>query len=330
MGPAELLQRRDRPDDPADERLAARLWPVPIAGLLATTTIGWDPIEELRRGNVATVAVVAYQLLLWVAAFGFVIVLLRQRHRLAELVGELRRAEAAVRRYASQTEELATLRERTRLAREMHDGLGHALVAVNVKLEAAERLYARDAARGAAELRETRGVVREAMADLRRSLDDLRAPLVSGHDLPTALRTLLAETGERTGVAVVDEIDAEAAAATPAAAETAWWLAREALRNAERHAAAGSVVVGLARRDGALVLRVADDGTGIVPKDLTRPGRHGITGMRERAEALGGALRVGPRPGGGTIVEATLPLATTGEVAGARMAQAEPVAEGRR
>lgn len=305
----------------------ARLWPVPIVGVLATATVGWDLVGELRRGNAAVVALVGYQLLLWVAVFGFVLVLLRQRLRLAELVGELRRAEEALRQSAAEAEELATLRERARLAREMHDGLGHALVTVNVKLEAAERLYARDPARGGAELRQTRGLVREAMVGLRRSLDDLRAPPVAAPDLPAALRTLLAETRERTGLTIVDEIDVEAATAPPAVSGAAWWLAREALRNAERHAAAASVVLSLERRDGALVLRVADDGSGIAAGDPKRPGRYGITGMRERATAIGGSLRIGPRPGGGTSVEAILPLAATGAAAVPGTASTDPAGD---
>ncbi|MDP9363079.1 MAG: histidine kinase [Chloroflexota bacterium] len=202
--------------------LPPRFWPAPIVGLLATQAGAWDLAGVARRGNAADTALFVYQLLLWVAAFGFVIMLLRQRRRLAEVVGELRRAQDALRQAANQAEELATLRERTRLAREMHDGLGHALVTVNVKLEAAERLYRRDADRGAAELRATRDLVREAMVGLRRSLDDLRAPILSPPDLPAALRTLLAETRERTGLATVDEIDPAVTEASPEVAEACW------------------------------------------------------------------------------------------------------------
>ncbi|MDP9363080.1 MAG: hypothetical protein M3Q10_02410 [Chloroflexota bacterium] len=82
------------------------------------------------------------------------------------------------------------------------------------------------------------------------------------------------------------------------------------MQNAERHAAAGCVAVALIRQGDAVVLRVPDDGTGIAADDQARPGRHGIVGMRERAAALGGSLRVDRRPGGGTVVEALLPLST--------------------
>ena len=84
--------------------------------------------------------------------------------------------------------------------------------------------------------------------------------------------------------------------------EALWRVAREALANVERHAAAGCAAVTIERTNGSLILRVTDDGSGVAPADLTRPGHYGITGMRERVEALGGTLQIAARPGGGTVV----------------------------
>jgi signal transduction histidine kinase len=173
------------------------------------------------------------------------------------------------------------LRERARLAREMHDSLGHALVTVNVKLEAAQRLYARDPRRGDAELEATRALVRAALADLRRTLADLRAPIAGYPDLCAALRRLADEIRATTPIAV----------------------------NVQRHAGAASATLRLQTQDDAVLLCVDDDGSGIRPADLGRPGHYGILGMRERVEACGGTLHIGPRPGGGTSVAARLPLA---------------------
>lgn len=91
-----------------------------------------------------------FQVLVFLGLFISFAALARQRFALLAVVGALRRAKAELEASAAQVEELAALRERARLAREMHDSLGHALVLVNVKLEAAERLYTRDAAGGAA------------------------------------------------------------------------------------------------------------------------------------------------------------------------------------
>lgn len=231
--------------------------------------------------------------------------LFQQRYQLLGLVAELRRAKDQIEAGAAQQEELAVLRERTRLAREMHDSIGHALVSVNVKLEAAQRLYRVDAARGDAELEATRALVRETMAELRRSLADLRAPLPDHRDLAVALRGLAAELSARSGVQV--DLAVPERAPAPAVAETLYLIAREALANVERHARASQAELSLGCVDGCWSLRVADDGVGLRPADLTRPGHFGVIGMRERAEALGGKLRIGPRPGGGTLVEVTVP-----------------------
>jgi signal transduction histidine kinase len=235
--------------------------------------------------------------------------LVGQRHELMWLVGELRQAKAATEASAAEQEELAVLRERTRLAREMHDSIGHALVLVNVKLEAAQRLYARDPARGDAELETTRGLVRETMAELRRSLANLRGPLPDHHDLPAALRRLAAEVSARGRIAVSAEGDLHAPGPPPAVAEALWAIAREALRNVERHAAAASATIRLDGGAGCWRLLVSDDGSGVRPADIERPGHFGVLGMRERAEALGGSLTIARRPGGGTVVEARLPAA---------------------
>lgn len=294
--------------------LPPRLWPAPLVGVLAVTGAGWGMGGWARAGNWDDVFLSLLQMVLWIAAFGSLNVLFRQRQRLAALVGELRRAKEELERSAAQAEELAVLRERTRLAREMHDSLGHALVLVNVKLEAAERLYARDAGRGAAELGETRALVRGAMADLRRSLENLRAPLPGGQDLAPALRRLAEEVGARARLGVTVEIapDLDLPALAPELATALWRVAREALTNVERHAAAASVALALCKRGELIVLRVTDDGSGIPPAAPPRPGHYGITGMRERVAALGGALRIQGRPGGGTVVEAYLPLGARG------------------
>jgi len=90
--------------------------------------------------------------------------------------------------------------------------------------------------------------------------------------------------------------------------EAIWRVAREALTNVERHAAATCASLSLERANGSLVLRVTDDGSGVTSTDLARPGHYGITGMRERIEALGGTLWIMARGGGGTIVEAQVSI----------------------
>jgi signal transduction histidine kinase len=238
-----------------------------------------------------------------------VYILAQQRAQLCELVDELRRAKSDLEASAAQTEELAALRERTRLSREMHDSIGHALVVVNVKLEAAQRLYARESRRGDAELEETRALVRETMAELRRSLADLRAPLPNHANLAAALRCTAAEIEARSTLAVNVQAP-EYLRLPPETSEAFWRVGREALSNVERHAAAASASVQLEQINGKLVLRIIDDGSGIRQADLARSGHYGVMGMRERIVALGGTLQITARHEGGTIVEASVPIKT--------------------
>lgn len=287
-------------------RLRPRHWPmalVPLVALLAGP-LGWIEIGE----EPDWIGIASLGLLILIGLFiaTLLSLLFHQRHRLLELVRDLRRARAELEGAAAEREELAVLRERTRLARAMHDSLGHALVSVNVKLEAAQRLYAVDAARGAAELEATRALVRETMAELRRSIADLRAPVPDRRDLPAALRRLAEEVSARGGLAVAVEAGSGDAPA-PAVAEALYMIAREALVNVERHAGAARAAVRVARDGAGWRLEVEDDGGGVRPADLRRPGHFGVVGMRERAGALGGDVRVSAGPGGGTRVAATIP-----------------------
>lgn len=288
-----------------------RRWPIPLLAITALAGAGAGLIEDISAGNWGSVIGFVFFIVVWIGIAVFISMLFRERFQREHLITELRTTRDELAQYALQAEELAALRERTRLAREMHDSLGHALVLVNVKLEAAQRLYAVDASRGAGELEATRALVRATMADLRRSLADLRAPLPDHHDLPAALARLADEVGARTSIEVTCSaaLDLHAAGIQlePEVTESLWRVAREALSNVERHAAASCAALTLERQNGALILRVTDDGSGIGPADLARPGHYGITGMRERVEALGGTLRIAARPEGGTVVEARVP-----------------------
>ena len=288
--------------------LPARYWLVPIAGVLALFAGVFNFAALLRDGDLEIAVMIGLQALIYLVAFGTVVIALRQRWRLAALVEELRLAQAELRQAAAQADELAMLRERNRLAREMHDSLGHSLVTVNVRLEVVERLYARDPARGEAELRATRDLVRQAVVELRHSLDDLRGPLPPARDIAVELRRLLADVRERSTLAVSSDVASTLPDLPPLVVAALRAVLREALQNVERHAAAGSVHVTLAATAETLTLQIADDGGGVEPAVLAKPGRHGITGMRERMSALGGTLAVEPRPGGGTSVTATVPM----------------------
>ena len=205
---------------------------------------------------------------------------------------------------ARSREQLVSAREeeRRRLRRDLHDGLGPTLAAVGLQLAAASALIDRPEELRAvhAELQEQ---TRQAVADIRRLVYDLRPPALDELGLGPAI----AQQGERfTGVAV--DVHAEGdLGGLPAAVEVAAYrIAAEAITNAVRHGEARTCSVRLSL-NGALDLEVVDDGTGI-PRTPT-PGV-GLSSMRERAAELGGTCEVGPAPGGGTRVRARLPVAS--------------------
>jgi signal transduction histidine kinase len=220
--------------------------------------------------------------------------------------------------------ELAVLRERERLAREMHDTLGHALVLANVKLEAALRLRPVDPARSDHEIAATQEVLRIAMGEL-------RASAVCETPLSDVLARRAREAAARAGWELRCAFAPETDHLCEPTREALLRVTAEALANAERHAHARSVSLSLECAGDDLLLCIADDGIGIAapvlaaspvaagarssaavpdtpPPLASPPGHYGVTGMRERVEAVGGTLSIGPGVDGcGTVVEARMP-----------------------
>ncbi len=200
--------------------------------------------------------------------------------------------------------------ERLRIAREVHDVVAHAMVAINVQAGVAAHLLDRDAAQAREALLHIRRTSGDALTDLRATLGVLREPHQEAPVEPAAgLGDLdaLAARLRAAGVEVVLDVDAEALAAVPAPVHAAGHrIVQEALTNVLRHARAQAARVVVRAGEEALTIVVADDGRG--GHTATGGSGAGVRGMRERAEALGGSLRSGPSADGGWHVEAVLPL----------------------
>ncbi len=231
------------------------------------------------------------------------------------LLGDVVRQAAAAARASSLTAQLQESREqlvaareeeRRRLRRDLHDGLGPSLGAVVLRIDTARNLTSAGRPADAdAVLRQARDDIAAALADVRRLVHDLRPPALDDLGLVGAVRQQADRVlgpGTTATVAAGPGVDG-----LPAAVEVAAYrIASEALANVARHAAATTVSVELSRDpDGALVVTVTDDGTGI---PSSAPAGVGLVSLRERAAELGGSSSVVCPPDGGTVVRAVLPV----------------------
>lgn len=228
----------------------------------------------------------------------------RRKALLVQLQAAYRELDAA----RGKESELAALKERERIARDMHDNLGHALVALNVQLEATQRLYKKDPERASAQMEQMKALTRESMAALRRSLAGLRAPGLGERPLRHALQETCAALSQRSSMNVVCQIAPAVDTLSPMVSEALWSVAQEGLTNIEKHAGARHVEVRMDVSTNHVVLCVNDDGIGLPQDALERAGHFGLRGMQERIEGVGGTLILHPQPAGGTRIEARVPL----------------------
>ena len=277
------------------------LW---LGGFILLT--GWFFFEqEGLSGGLRAVAIYAGGYLF----FGVVTNALAQA-RLAQrqnilLLGELQAKNRQLEEYAAQVETLAAIEERNRLAREMHDTIGHRLTTAAVQLEGAQRLAASEPERAAAMIGAGRQQVRDALQDLRLTVGRLREPVEIELSLPQALRRLAASFQDATGLAVHLELPEDACQMTSAQRLALYRTAQEGLTNIQRHAAARQAWLRLECAAGRICLQVIDDGCGL-PAGRLGAG-FGLAGLRERAAQLDGAVTLSDRPGGGTILAIQLP-----------------------
>jgi signal transduction histidine kinase len=254
-------------------------------------------------------AVAVEALVLFALAAGVVLILSqlvlrerRARERAEQVLGALRQAHAELAAAAEATAELATVRERNRLAREIHDGLGHALTALAIQLEQAQSFRTRDAERADGAVATAKGLADEALTAVRRSVGVLRVPPAS---LQQALETLAAALGPGPP-SVTLSVDADEQWLAPATRAALLRIAQEALTNVRRHASAQHVRVHVARTGEALSVTVTDDGVGFDSAAGQQPG-HGLAGIAERAALLGGRLEIVSAAGSGTTLRVVVP-----------------------
>jgi signal transduction histidine kinase len=219
-------------------------------------------------------------------------------------VTDRRRAEAALRQLAHRLDQVRE-EELTRISREIHDQLGHALTALRLDLAWIVPKLRRNREPVRTKAGEILDLVDHTIDSVRRIAAGLRPPVLEDLGLVAAIDSLLERFAKQTGIQVelrAGDDDVPAAARLPL-----YRIVQEALTNVARHARARRVQVKLQCSSGAVVLEVADDGIGIPPMMLDNPSSLGLVGMRERAAALGADFQVRGGRGPGTSIRVVLP-----------------------
>jgi signal transduction histidine kinase len=229
-----------------------------------------------------------------------------------QLARELRDKASRLERDSAEQQKLAVAEERARIAREMHDVVAHNVSVMVVQASAARRMIDHDPARAREALTSVEQTGREALAEMRRMLDVLRAederaalaPQPSIDELEA-----LIELAREAGLDVELEVEGERRRVSSGVDLSAFRIVQEALSNTIKHAGAAHARVRLRFGDDEMEVDVVDDGHGA--RSAGQNGRgQGLVGMRERVAMLGGRLEAGYRANGGFEVRATLPLKT--------------------
>ncbi len=225
------------------------------------------------------------------------------RGEIERLATELRTANQQLRLYSAQVEELATAKERNRLAREIHDSLGHYLTVINVQLEAAQAVLESSPARARDALAKAQALAQEGLADVRRSVAALRAAPTGDRPLPEAVG-LLADEARAAGIVTHYQVLGTPRALPPQTELTLYRAAQEALTNVRKHARASRADLRLdyARPD-CVRLMVQDNGVGA----REPAGGFGLLGVRERVQLLGGRVTIETAAGEGFRLEIETP-----------------------
>ncbi|WP_042213212.1 sensor histidine kinase [Demequina mangrovi] len=285
-------------------------------GAVLALMLAWTTVGLLFTDYVPWTSLVAVALAVVVPMMiGFVDY--RRKERLTELELSQERREQAQRVVAAD----AVRAERARIARELHDVVAHEITVMTLQAEGARRL-ARDSDPRVTQALETIAASgRTGLTEMQRMIGVLRATEQDAVDTAErdrataalepmpALATLPALTQQVEDAGLPVDLSISGTAHVPAGVElSAYRVVQEALTNAMKHAGPGAhATVTVERLPHQVVVRVEDDGRGVISDAARQGGGHGLRGMGERVHALGGSLEYGPRPGGGFRVRAVLP-----------------------
>ena len=226
------------------------------------------------------------------------------RERAEALARELEIANRQLTEYASQAEELAATQERNRLAREIHDNLGHYLTIVNVQIEAAKVTCKSDPARALDALNKAQELAKKGLNSVRESVAALRGSPLENRPLRDAIMELM-EEAQALGATTKFKVIGENKPVESKSALALYRVVQEGLTNVRKHSNASHVDVELDFfQPDAIRLTLRDNGVGAADTS----GGFGLIGLRERVHLLGGKFNIQTQPGNGFAIEVSLPL----------------------
>ena len=242
-------------------------------------------------------------------------------HQVEARSSDLSRALAELKEKEQNLRELSTRAvsmqeaERRAIARELHDSAGQSLTAIRIHLQLMEGLsgQARDNEGAAGRLGEiavrTTGMVDDTLEEIRRAVNTLGPAVLDDVGLAEAVERACLDLSENLEIEVDSHVELPSTGLPPAIETSCYRVVQEAFTNITRHAQPSHVQVRLVIGAGTATVTIIDDGKGFDPAAAIRAGRsRGLVGMRERAELLGGELRIDSAPGEGATVTAVIPL----------------------
>jgi len=231
------------------------------------------------------------------------------RIRAEELLAEVEHAHRQLQMYAERVAELAATEERNRVARDIHDGLGHALIAISVQLEKALVYYDKRPQEAFQAISDAKRVVKEALQDVRRSVRALRTeqePFACIQEI-----TFLVDQLRATGLTVDFDTSGSEEQFPHAVRMTLYRVAQEGFTNIQKHAQASRVEAGLYFTEAEARLGIRDNGCGFDAKQrflqqAASQGEYGLRGIQERVELIGGTFHLESQAGSGTSLLVTV------------------------
>lgn len=243
----------------------------------------------------------------YLSAIVFVAVFTNSTLREQKMRVALSEANTRLREYANRIEQNAILEERNRLAREIHDGLGHYLTAVNIQLKAAQAILHSDPEEAARAINKAQILSEEALADVRRSVSALRTDQPVSQKASQVIQ-ILADSISSDLLNISCTTTGDEPDLPPHVVFTLYRIVQEALTNVQKHSGASSAAITLQYLPDRLNLSIADNGAGMNPQDHETDGHFGLVGLRERVHLMGGEASIHTAPGKGVTLQVEIPI----------------------